>query len=214
MAGKVDDLVRGRAGGAGAVGLGLRAKNSPAEPKRKARTTAAPEAVSITRPLRVGLYPGTFDPITRGHIDIIERATKLVDKLVIGVAVNNDKRPLFSPEDRVEMVWAEARRFAGAVEIEVRVFDTLLMSFAMAIGAGVIVRGLRAVSDFEYEFQMVAMNQKLNPQIETVFLMADPTHQAIASRLVKEIARLGGDVTPFVTTGVAARLQAKTGGNP
>jgi len=214
MAGKVDDLVRGGAGSAGAVGLGLRAKNSPAEPKRKARTTAAPEAVSITRPLRVGLYPGTFDPITRGHIDIIERATKLVDKLVIGVAVNNDKRPLFSPEERVEMVWAEARRFAGAVEIEVRVFDTLLMSFAMAIGAGVIVRGLRAVSDFEYEFQMVAMNQKLNPQIETVFLMADPTHQAIASRLVKEIARLGGDVTPFVTTGVAARLQAKTGGNP
>jgi len=160
---------------------------------------------------RVGLYPGTFDPLTNGHLDIIERAAKLVDKLVIGVAINRDKGPLFSLAERVEMVEEETARFSGAMEIVVRPFDTLLMKFAEEVGAQVIVRGLRAVSDFEYEFQMVGMNQKLNPDIETVFLMADPTCQAIASRLVKEIARLKGEVTQFVPADVERRLKAKYG---
>jgi pantetheine-phosphate adenylyltransferase len=160
---------------------------------------------------RVGLYPGTFDPITNGHLDIIERAAKLVDKLVIGVAINRDKGPLFSLAERVEMVEQETAGFAGMMEVVVRPFDTLLMKFAEEVGAQVIVRGLRAVSDFEYEFQMVGMNQKLNPDIETVFLMADPTCQAIASRLVKEIARLKGEVSQFVPTDVERRLKAKYG---
>ena len=160
---------------------------------------------------RVGLYPGTFDPVTNGHLDIIERAAKLVDKLVIGVAINRDKGPLFSLAERVEMVEQETSRFRDLMEIAVRPFDTLLMKFAEEVGAQVIVRGLRAVSDFEYEFQMVGMNQKLNPDIETVFLMADPTCQAIASRLVKEIARLKGEVTQFVPTDVERRLKAKYG---
>lgn len=181
-------------------------------PRRSPKTEASREARRSGGLYRVGLYPGTFDPITRGHVDIIERAAKLVDRLVIGVAINRDKGPLFALEERVEMVHREAARFAGAAEIEVRPFDKLLMAFAEEVEANVIVRGLRAVSDFEYEFQMVAMNQKLNPNIETVFLMADPTHQAIASRLVKEIARLGGDVSPFVTRYVEARLAAKFGG--
>ena len=160
---------------------------------------------------RVGLYPGTFDPITNGHLDIIERASKLVDKLVIGVAINRDKGPLFSLAERVEMVEQETARFTNDMEVVVRPFDTLLMKFAEEVGASVIVRGLRAVSDFEYEFQMVGMNQKLNPDIETVFLMADPTCQAIASRLVKEIARLKGEVTQFVPADVERRLKAKYG---
>ena len=160
---------------------------------------------------RTGLYPGTFDPITNGHIDIIERAAKLVDKLVIGVAINRDKGPLFSLAERVEMVEQEVASFRSLIDIEVRPFDTLLMKFAEDVGAQVIVRGLRAVSDFEYEFQMVGMNQKLNPDIETVFLMADPTCQAIASRLVKEIARLKGDVCQFVPAEVERRLKAKYG---
>jgi len=160
---------------------------------------------------RVGLYPGTFDPLTNGHLDIIERAAKLIDKLVIGVAINRDKGPLFSLAERVEMVEQETARFSGLMEIAVRPFDTLLMKFAEEVGAQVIVRGLRAVSDFEYEFQMVGMNQKLNPDIETVFLMADPTCQAIASRLVKEIARLKGEVTQFVPADVERRLKAKYG---
>lgn len=155
---------------------------------------------------RIGLYPGTFDPITNGHVDIIQRAAKLVDRLVIGVAVNKDKRPMFSLEDRVAMVREECARLSLACEIEVQAFDTLLMRFAQQVKANVIVRGLRAVSDFEYEFQMVGMNQKLDPNIETVFLMADPTCQAIASRLVKEIARLEGDVSQFVPEAVARRL--------
>ena len=160
---------------------------------------------------RVGLYPGTFDPVTNGHIDIIERAAKLVDKLVIGVAINRDKGPLFSLAERSEMVEQEVARFRSLIDIEVRPFDTLLMKFAEEVGAQLIVRGLRAVSDFEYEFQMVGMNQKLNPDIETVFLMADPTCQAIASRLVKEIARLKGDVSQFVPMEVERRLKAKYG---
>jgi pantetheine-phosphate adenylyltransferase len=162
-------------------------------------------------PARIGLYPGTFDPITNGHLDIIRRATKLVDRLVIGVAINRDKGPLFNLEERVAMVQRETAAFATDVTIDVRPFDTLLMKFAEELGAGVIVRGLRAVSDFEYEFQMVAMNQKLNHDIETVFLMADPTCQAIASRLVKEIARLRGDVSHFVPPAVEASLKQKFG---
>ncbi|MGE0044250.1 MAG: pantetheine-phosphate adenylyltransferase [Hyphomonadaceae bacterium] len=158
---------------------------------------------------RIGLYPGTFDPLTNGHLDIIKRADKLVDKLIIGVAINRDKGPLFSLEERVAITEAECARLQLSMAIEVRPFDTLLMKFAEAVSATVIVRGLRAVSDFEYEFQMVGMNQKLNPAIETVFLMADPTHQAVASRLVKEIARLGGDVSHFVPPEVEKRLKAK-----
>lgn len=160
---------------------------------------------------RIGLYPGTFDPITMGHVDIVERAVKLVDELVIGVAINSDKGPLFSLEERVDMVKVEMARIAKAsgVAIAVKPFDTLLMQFAEEVGAGIIVRGLRAVSDFEYEFQMVGMNQALNADIETVFLMADARYQSIASRLVKEIARLGGDITSFVPPHVATRLAKK-----
>ena len=159
---------------------------------------------------RVGLYAGTFDQITNGHLDIIGRATKLVDRLVIGVAVNRDKGPLFSLDERVEMIRAETDQITGA-EIVVRPFENLLMHFAREVGAGVIIRGLRAVADFEYEFQMTAMNQQLDREIETVFLMADPRHQAIASKLVKEIALLGGDVTKFVSPSVKDRLLAKAG---
>ncbi len=160
---------------------------------------------------RVGLYPGTFDPITNGHLDIIKRAVKLVDRLVIGVAVNQEKGPLFSVEERVAMVEAETRMFQGPgkANISVRPFNSLLIHFTQEVGAHIIVRGLRAVSDFEYEFQMVGMNQRLDPSIETVFLMADATHQAVASRLVKEIARLGGDVSRFTPPTVVAQLQAR-----
>lgn len=156
---------------------------------------------------RIALYPGTFDPVTLGHLDIIKRAVKLVDHLVIGVATNASKLPIFSLEERVTMVRSEAEKLAaGRATIEVMAFDSLLVKFAAQVGASVIVRGLRAVSDFEYEFQMVAMNQRLNTEIETVFLMADPRHQAISSRLVKEIALLGGDISPFTTQAVAEAL--------
>src|SRR6516225_4605950 len=154
---------------------------------------------------RIGLYPGTFDPVTLGHLDIVKRAVKLVDHLVIGVATGTGKEPLFSLEERVEMWRHEADALAGkGATIEVRSYsNTLQVKFAQSVGANVIIRGLRAVSDFEYEFQMVAMNQRLNTEVETVFLMADPRHQAIASRLVKEIAMLGGNVTPFLPPHVA-----------
>ena len=156
---------------------------------------------------RIAIYPGTFDPITLGHLDIIKRAVKLVDHLVIGVATNASKLPIFTLDVRVEMVRSEADNLAaGHASIEVLAFDTLLVKFAAQVGASVIIRGLRAVSDFEYEFQMVAMNQRLNTDIETVFLMADPRHQAISSRLVKEIALLDGDITPFTTSAVAEAL--------
>jgi len=157
---------------------------------------------------RIGLYPGTFDPVTLGHLDIIKRAIKLVDHLVIGVATNPSKSPMFSLDERMEMVRHETAPLAGdgRASIEVKTFGSLLMQFAEEVGAAMIVRGLRAVSDFEYEFQMVAMNQRLNPEIETVFLMADPRHQAIASRLVKEIGMLGGNVAPFTTPYIAEKL--------
>jgi len=153
------------------------------------------------------LYPGTFDPVTLGHLDIIKRAVKLVDHLVIGVATNVSKSPMFTLDERVAMVKTEAEKLAaGHATIEVVAFDSLLVKFAAQVGASMIIRGLRAVSDFEYEFQMVAMNQRLNTEIETVFLMADPRHQAISSKLVKEIAMLDGDISPFTTQAVAQAL--------
>lgn len=162
---------------------------------------------------RIGLYPGTFDPPTNGHIDIFGRAMKLVDELVIGVAVNESKKPLFTLDERVAMVKAECAKLNGPGLAEIRVLPMhgLLMKFAEACGAQIIVRGLRAVQDFEYEFQMTAMNEQLNPDIETVFLMADVRHQAVASRLVKEIASLGGNITPFVTPDVKTALLEKYG---
>ena len=160
---------------------------------------------------RIALYPGTFDPLTNGHLDIIHRAIKLCDHLVIGVAMNRDKGPLFTHEERVAMLREETQGLVrtGAGSIEVRPFENLLVHFAEELGAKMIIRGLRAVSDFEYEFQMVGMNNRLNPEIETVFLMADANQQAIASRLVKEIARLGGEISSFVPPRVAIRLKAK-----
>jgi len=157
--------------------------------------------------MRIGLYPGTFDPVTNGHMDIIGRAVKLVDRLVIGVARNDEKGPMFTTDQRVEMVRAEVAHLGA--KVEVRAFSSLLMHFAEELDAGIIVRGLRAVADFEYEFQMTAMNQRLNADIETVFLMADPRHQAIASRLVKEIARLDGAIDSFVSPAVAEMVRAK-----
>jgi pantetheine-phosphate adenylyltransferase len=162
--------------------------------------------------LRVGVYPGTFDPITRGHMDIIRRAAALVDRLVVAVAGNETKNPLFSAEERVAMVEAEIAplrapgREGGGREIEVRAFDNLLIHFARQSGATVLIRGLRAVSDFEYEFQMATMNARLDSSIETVFLSASEHQQFVASRLVKEIARLDGDVSGFVSAPVAEAL--------
>jgi pantetheine-phosphate adenylyltransferase len=161
----------------------------------------------MTRP-RIGIYPGTFDPITNGHSDIIRRALHVVDRLVIGVARNDAKGPLFSTDERVEIVREEMKHLENgdASRIEVRPFESLLMHFAESVGASVIVRGLRAVSDFEYEFQMAGMNARLNPSIETVFLMASDRFQFISSRFVKEIGALGGDISHFVSPRVAARV--------
>ncbi|PJN95229.1 pantetheine-phosphate adenylyltransferase [Amaricoccus sp. HAR-UPW-R2A-40] len=161
--------------------------------------------------MRIGLYPGTFDPVTLGHIDIIRRACSLVDRLVIGIAINRDKAPMFDLEARVAMVEAETKPIAEAAGIQIvaHPFENLLIHCAQDVNAGMIIRGLRAVSDFEYEFQMVGMNRALDASVETVFLMADAHHQAIASRLVKEIARLGGDVSRFVPPRVVAALAAK-----
>jgi pantetheine-phosphate adenylyltransferase len=161
--------------------------------------------------VRIGLYPGTFDPITLGHVDIIERAMALVDRLVVGVAINRDKGPLFTLDERVAMVAAECTAIQARTggEIVVHPFENLLIDCARDVGAGVIIRGLRAVADFEYEFQMVAMNRVLDHDIETVFLMADAQRQAIASKLVKEIARLGGNVSKFVTPAVDRALVGK-----
>lgn len=161
--------------------------------------------------MRVGLYPGTFDPVTNGHLDIIRRGCTLVDRLVIGVAINRDKGPLFSLEERVAMVKAECVPLGAAVgcEVVVHPFENLLIDCARDVGATVIIRGLRAVADFEYEFQMVGMNRSMDNSIETVFLMADAKNQAIASKLVKEIARLDGDVTKFVPASVKQTLLEK-----
>ena len=157
--------------------------------------------------IRTGVYPGTFDPVTLGHMDIIRRGAKLVDRLVIGVTTNASKSPMFSLEERMAMVQREVAGMPG--EIHVVSFDSLLMDFAEREGAKVIVRGLRAVADFEYEYQMAGMNQQINPRVETVFLMADVSLQPIASRLVKEIALYGGPIERFVTPAVAADVAAR-----
>ena len=153
------------------------------------------------------IYPGTFDPITLGHCDIIRRATRVADRLVIAVAGNPGKGPMFNVDERVELVREEVADLdTNRAEVTVRSFGNLLTHFAEEIGASLIIRGLRAVSDFEYEFQMASMNARLNPRVETVFLTASETHQFISSQLVKEIARLGGDVSSFVSPRVAARI--------
>jgi pantetheine-phosphate adenylyltransferase len=158
--------------------------------------------------LRVGLYPGTFDPVTNGHLDVIARAARLLDKLIVGVAINTGKGPLFSLEERVAMVEAEIAHIAteNGMVIEVLPFDTLLIDFARKVGASMIVRGLRAVSDYDYEIQMAGMNYRMAPDIETVFLMASERHQFIASRLVKEVALLGGDISSFVPPRTLERM--------
>jgi pantetheine-phosphate adenylyltransferase len=157
--------------------------------------------------MRTGVYPGTFDPITLGHMDIIRRGAKLVDRLVIGVTTNPSKSPMFTVDERVAMVRREVVGIGG--KIEVVTFDSLLMDFAERMGASIIVRGLRAVADFEYEYQMAGMNQQLNNRIETVFLMADVALQPIASRLVKEIAMYGGDIRRFVPPAVVPEVAAR-----
>jgi pantetheine-phosphate adenylyltransferase len=161
--------------------------------------------------MRIGLYPGTFDPVTLGHLDIIRRACSLVDRLVLGIAVNRDKGPLFNLDERVAMVERECAPIAEATGIEIvaHPFDNLLIQCAEDVGASVIVRGLRAVSDFEYEFQMAATNARLCPSIETMFLTASETNQFISSRFVKEIARLGGDVSSFVSAHVRGHLEGR-----
>ncbi|WP_353229145.1 pantetheine-phosphate adenylyltransferase [Novosphingobium sp.] len=157
---------------------------------------------------RIGVYPGTFDPVTRGHRDIIRRGAKLVDRLIIGVTTNMSKNPMFTPEERIAMVRRDVVE-QGLTNVEVTGFNALLMKFAEHQGASVIVRGLRAVADFEYEYQMAGMNQQLNNRIETVFLMADVSLQPIASKLVKEIAMFGGDITQFVSESVRDEVVAR-----
>ena len=158
--------------------------------------------------MRIGLYPGTFDPLTLGHVDIIRRASYLVDKLIIGVAVNNSKSPMFSLRERVNMINEEIKFIENEFKIQIitHPFENLLIECAKDVNANIIIRGLRAVSDFEYEFQMVGMNRVLSSEIETVFLMADNSYQPIASKLVKEIARLGGNTNKFVPNSVYKRL--------
>ena len=161
---------------------------------------------------RIAIYPGTFDPITNGHMDMIRRATRVADHLIVAVARNAGKNPLLAVDERLDLVRAEIAdldRPAEGRRVEARPFDNLLMHFAQSVGAGIIVRGLRAVSDFEYEFQMAGMNSRLDPNVETVFLMASESHQFISSRFVKEIGRLGGDISSFVSPRVAARLVAR-----
>ena len=157
---------------------------------------------------RIGVYPGTFDPITLGHLDIIRRGAKLVDRLIIGVTTNPSKNPMFTPTERIAMVEQEVAA-QGIDNVIVVGFNALLMRFAEKQGASVIVRGLRAVADFEYEYQMAGMNQQLNKQIETVFLMADVSLQPIASKLVKEIALFGGEISGFVTKAVRDEVIAR-----
>ena len=163
--------------------------------------------------MRIGLYPGTFDPVTLGHTDIIRRAAALVDRLVIGVAINTGKGPLFSLEERVAMVEAECAKVAEetGIEIVAHPFENLLIDCAKDVGAQIIVRGLRAVTDFEYEYQMVGMNRAMDDSVETVFLMAEAKYQAIASKLVKEIAKLDGDISKFVSPAVRVQLLERLG---
>jgi pantetheine-phosphate adenylyltransferase len=171
--------------------------NKMAEQQEAKSRRAATEAAKHRR---IGLYPGTFDPVTNGHLDVIARAARLLDKLVVGVAISTGKGPLLPLDERVELMQAEIARIAtqNGMVIEVMPYDTLLIDFARKVGANMIVRGLRAVTDFDYEFQMAGMNYRMAPDVETVFLMASETHQFIASRLVKEVAMLGGDISSFV----------------
>ena len=164
--------------------------------------------MSATVKGRIGVYPGTFDPITLGHADIIRRGAKLVDRLIVGVTTNPSKNPMFQPDERMDMVRREVAAL-GIDNVEVVGFNALLMKFANKQGASVIVRGLRAVADFEYEYQMAGMNQQIDSQIETVFLMADVSLQPIASKLVKEIALFGGDIGPFVSPSVRELVIAR-----
>ena len=164
--------------------------------------------MSATIKGRIGVYPGTFDPITLGHADIIRRGAKLVDRLIVGVTTNPSKNPMFQPDERMDMVRREVAAL-GIDNVEVVGFNALLMKFANKQGASVIVRGLRAVADFEYEYQMAGMNQQIDAEIETVFLMADVSLQPIASKLVKEIALFGGDIAPFVSPAVCEDVIAR-----
>jgi pantetheine-phosphate adenylyltransferase len=166
----------------------------------------------MTQKPRIGLYPGTFDPVTNGHTDIILRAGRIVDRLIVGVAKNAGKGPLFSTDERVAQVRAEVDALGEpdlAQRIEVKSFDMLLMNFAVAVGATILIRGLRSGADFEYEFQMAGMNARLNPTVETVFLMASERYQFIASRLVKEIGQLGGEIGHFVSPRIAEGLRQR-----
>lgn len=165
----------------------------------------------MSKRLHIGVYPGTFDPITFGHMDIIQRATRLVDRLIVAVATNVGKDPLFSVEARIELIKNELKNhvFSHDIEIIIKPFDNLLVNFAKKEGAQLLIRGLRAVSDFEYEFQMAGTNRKMSPDLETVFLVASESYQLIASNLVKEIARLKGDTTPFVSAQVAEKLKER-----
>jgi pantetheine-phosphate adenylyltransferase len=160
--------------------------------------------------VRIGVYPGTFDPITLGHMDIIQRGAKLVDELIIGVTTNIAKSPMFSDDERIALV---EREVAGIGNARIRVvgFNSLLMDFAEAMGASVVIRGIRGVTDFEYEYQLTGMNRQLNARVETVFLMADVSLQPIASRLVKEIAQYGGDISKFVTPTIREEVMARVG---
>ena len=163
------------------------------------------------KPARIGLYPGTFDPVTNGHLDVIARAARLLDKLIVGVSISAGKGPMFNLDERVELVEAEIKSIAkdNGMVIEVLPFDTLLIDFARKVGALMIVRGLRAVTDFDFEFQMFGMNYRMAPDIETVYLMASERHQFIASRLVKEVAMLGGDITSFVPSLTLERVMQR-----
>ncbi|MDZ4323247.1 MAG: pantetheine-phosphate adenylyltransferase [Alphaproteobacteria bacterium] len=165
----------------------------------------------MAKPLHIGIYPGTFDPITLGHLDIIQRATCILDRLIIAVATNSEKTPLFSIDERIQLIEQEITSLSPpqGVEITVKPFDTLLVNFAKQEGAHILVRGLRPVSDFEYEFQMAGTNRTLCPEVETVFLVASEKCQLIASHLVKEIASLKGDTTPFVSKNVSDKLKER-----